>query len=702
MYQSRSVLNKATRRDDNKINDQTAESRMHRTFLIIGILALVAAAGGSAQSRALTSQDDPLVKIETDYQAGVISVDDRAIMVANAIRKPESLPSKYQISASTGETPVLPSRSATLALLAVWRSWDSLSVGTQQIVAQILTRWSTVFTYDSPGGFFKLHYDTTGTHAVPAADGNGNGIPDYIDKAAAYLDSTLVKHVALGFLTPPSDGGVGGDARFDVYFENMVYYGYAQPENFGPNPWNDATSYLVLHRNFLGFPSNLDPEGNQYGAMKVTIGHEFHHCVQFAYDYGEYSWFMELDATYTEDVICPLTHDNYNYLSSFFSAPATSQMDESIHMYACYIWGKFLHQNFDQALMRQVWEGARYGTDIYTTLSDTLQARFGWSQDSAFAQFALWNYITSSRDDGLHYTDAANYPLISIGRSHTSYPTGTVASPNNPAGYAASYVRFYPTASTGTLRITFDGDNSRQWAAWVIKTTGSNSYQFQQVPLAPVTFSGQLDIPNFQSYSNVMLVGINLSEFSAAATFNYSAQIKSVYSISSQILTDSMVYSGSQRLFSYKLTNNAPLDDVVRVSASDTKGWISYTPFDQAVLSGQSVIVTIPVKPAVGTALGTHSDVTLVAKSRSDTTVVDTARTTAVTVLHIGDVDFDGAIDISDLTALIGYLYLEGNPPAPLMQAGNLDCEGKVDISDLSVLISFLYLAGPPCACNPF
>ncbi len=651
----------------------------------------------------MTSADDPIVKVESDYQSGVISLDERALLIVTAIKKPASLPSKYQVTVTDNEPVVLPDRDATLALLEIWRNWDRLSSSTQSAVAQIMTRPSAAFTYDTPGGFFKLHYDTTGANAVPAGDANNNGLPDYIEKCAAYCDSSRTRHVALGYLMPPSDGVVGGDSKYDVYFEQMAYYGYAQPEANGPMPWNDATSYLVLHRNFLGFPPNSDPEGDQYGAMKVTIAHEFHHSVQFAYDYTEDAWFMELDATYTEDVVFPLTHDNYGYLNSFFSVPTTSLMYQTPpHMYGCFIWGKYLAQRFDTSLMRAIWEGAKTSATVYTSLTDTLLARYGWTQDSAMAEFALWNFITSSRNDGLHHADAANYPLVTIGQTHVTYPTGAQVSPINPAGYAASYIRFIPGPTPGTLRLTFDGADTRQWAAWVIKTTGTNSHQVQQIPLVPGTWTGQLNVPNFTGYSSVTLVGINLTEFSAAASFAYTGEMKSVFALSSQILTDSMVYSGAQRMISFKINNDAPLDDVVRVSASDNLGWISMAPFDLAIPAGQSVVANIPVKPPAGTPLGTMAALKFRAGSRSDTTMVDSAQTAAVTVLQVGDVTFDGNIDIADLTALVTYLYLDGPLPLPVPQSGNFDCQGNIDISDLSTLVSYLYLSGPACPCRPF
>lgn len=63
-----------------------------------------------------------------------------------------------------------------------------------------------------------------------------------------------------------------------------------------------------------------------------------------------------------------------------------------------------------------------------------------------------------------------------------------------------------------------------------------------------------------------------------------------------------------------------------------------------------------------------------------------------------GDMDSTDNPDISDLTALIAYLYLSGPPLYP-PGSGSVDCDEGIDISDLSALIAYLYLDGPPPCC---
>jgi hypothetical protein len=69
-----------------------------------------------------------------------------------------------------------------------------------------------------------------------------------------------------------------------------------------------------------------------------------------------------------------------------------------------------------------------------------------------------------------------------------------------------------------------------------------------------------------------------------------------------------------------------------------------------------------------------------------------------------GNVDGDPGkgVDISDLSALIDFLYISFTPP-PCMLSANIDGDAGdgVDISDLSALIDFLYISfTPPALCH--
>ncbi len=669
--------------------------------LIILTVVLSLSVAAPALTGELALMNSTLDAIESAYSAGDISLDEKVRLQILAIKSPQELPDIYAGQAALQTA--APIRCGTPILTEIRGEWQLLSLETQEIFRQAFLRKSSQFQFVSGSGFFKLHYDTTGENPVPVEDLDSTGVPDFIEKCAAYLDTTLTEHLELGFLLPPEDGTLGGDSLYDIYFEDFGIYGYTIAEGPGPEPWNDAYSHIVLNSDFLDaiFPPNNDPEGNQYGRAKVTCAHEFHHACQYAYDSDEESWFTELDATHVEDIIFDESDDNYSYLDNFMDQPHRSLMENTSHAYGAFIWGMYLSERFDTSLMRAVWEGARYKT-VYNSLSDTLIGRYGWTQDSAFADFTAWNFCTAARDDGLHYEEAAQYFPVYIARSHTNYPVSLQTGPTNPAGYAACYVQFWP-GPVGRLRLTFNGNDANEWSAYVILSTAENSHQFQKIDLSDLSYYGSIEIPEFENYYRVVLVGVNEQEFSGGAFFNYSASVIPPYAVSSEVLTiDSAVYSGGERQFEYHISNTSPLSDVFDITGWDDAGWISPDTFDISLGPTQDSVVTIPVTPPPGTPVGAMSNMTFQVVSRGDTLVTDSQSICAKVFLQRGDLNFDGGILIDDVTYVVDYLFRGGPVPLPVEEAGDFTCDTDVNVSDLSGIVDFLFRGGGPPPCNPY
>ena len=164
---------------------------------------------------------------------------------------------------------------------------------------------------------------------------------------------------------------------------------------------------------------------------------------------------------------------------------------------------------------------------------------------------------------------------------------------------------------------------------------------------------------------------------------------------------DSLVYSGVTREFDYQVSNPSPLNDVYDVIFWDDSGWVGPDTVDIFVATGDSAVVPIPVMAPVGTPLGSRSEFFCKAVSKNDESVFDQQSAVATTVLQRGDLNFDGLIDIGDVTHLIAFLYLNGPDPQPLMEAGNMDCMDEIDIGDLTYIVRYLYLDGPGAPCNP-
>jgi hypothetical protein len=660
------------------------------------ILLLCLASSASASGFTL------IETISNDHASGVLTDEEKALYTVAAILNPETLPDHYLILSQQIES--APTRCATPVLKDVLVDLDNFSPATQAAIRGLLLRPSTTYSYTSPGGFFRLHYDTIpADNGVPGDDIDLSGVPDFIEKVAAYLDTTANSHLDMGYLTPPDDGAAGGDERYDVYFAQSGNYGVCVPEASGPEPWDDRTSYLVLHRTFLGFPANDDPEGNQWGSAKSTVAHEYHHAVQYAYDFSEETWYQEMDAMFIEDIIFDASNDGHNYLDGFFDLPEKSLMENSLHMYSCFPYLLYLAQTLDTSLMRAVWEGSLYTPSTFQTLSDSIEGRYGWTQDSAFAEFAAWNYITSTRDDGNHHEEAAEYPLVAIGRSYNHYPVAVSNSPANPSGYGTCYIEFYPEDDLSTLRLMFNGSDSRDWAAFLIKSTAEDVHTIEKLSVEPPTYLAIDTILNFEDYYRITLLGVNLTEYSSSAPFSYSARTFAPYEVHLQAQRDdSAVYSGGMRAMSCTISNPSPLNDVYALIVYDDQGWLPLDTMLVPVLSGAEAVVSVEVRPPMGTPLGSTSQVYFEAVSYGNPAVISVDSTLATTALYRGDINFTGSVDISDLIHFVMYAFQGGPEPLPVLESANHDCVRGIDIADIIHLVMFMFQGGPDSPCNPY
>lgn len=61
-----------------------------------------------------------------------------------------------------------------------------------------------------------------------------------------------------------------------------------------------------------------------------------------------------------------------------------------------------------------------------------------------------------------------------------------------------------------------------------------------------------------------------------------------------------------------------------------------------------------------------------------------------------GDVDFSGAVTVSDAVYLINYIFMGGPVPVPYASAMNIDNNPIVSVSDAVYLITYIFGEGPP------
>ncbi len=310
----------------------------------------------------------------------------------------------------------------------------------------------TASTYISPSGIFEFTYSTTGSNAVSATDvAPANGIPDYVEKCAIYADSSWTREVdEVGLNAPNLTSGV-----YPMSFQNMGAYGFAVSTGGG-------RSRIVIENNFIGFPANDDPDGNQLGAAKATIAHEFKHATQF--NTGSWDGWAEMDATSIEDIVFDDTNDFYNYIGSGdgISSPSTPLDSGGGASYEDAIWQLFMAESFgvtileEHATRRQNFPGE----SATASYKEVFQSH-GSTWNDEFINYATWNYLT-----GLHaqstlpgYGEAADlipiFPGLAVTIQSADYPYSTTDTQSNLS--TLNYKVRGLDAITGKLRIEFDG-----------------------------------------------------------------------------------------------------------------------------------------------------------------------------------------------------------------------------------------------------
>jgi len=67
-----------------------------------------------------------------------------------------------------------------------------------------------------------------------------------------------------------------------------------------------------------------------------------------------------------------------------------------------------------------------------------------------------------------------------------------------------------------------------------------------------------------------------------------------------------------------------------------------------------------------------------------------------------GDWDYNGEINVVDLTAMVRWLFLDGPGPEPELIVGDLDCTHSINVVDVTYFVNYLFNDGPiPCG-NPY
>lgn len=325
--------------------------------------------------------------------------------------------------------------------------------------------------YLSPSGKFLIHYDTENTdttsNAVPSADSNKNGIPDFVDSAAYYFDYALQFYVnQLGYKSPYPDDNSGGTEAYDIYVVDLGkkgYYGLTTPRaKFGGSD-NCPRKYSIIAidndysplDSIVSYPSNVQTykKYTPYEFLKITSAHELYHAVQFLYGMTKDYLLYEMTSTFWEIRLYPEIPDYVQFIHNLFTNPELFPFGNGLNSgtgYRYAIFGYFLYQRFGEGVFKTMWEYVYNETNTYLALDSALRSN-GSSLDEAWCEFTQWIYFTGERAVPGQYLKYANeYPEM-VFKPESLFTSPTTFYECSLSAYEFRLIRvLFPGDSTST------------------------------------------------------------------------------------------------------------------------------------------------------------------------------------------------------------------------------------------------------------
>jgi hypothetical protein len=204
---------------------------------------------------------------------------------------------------------------------------------------------------------FCVHYVASSIDAPNLTDGNGNGVPDYVEQVAAVAEASYaVENGNLGWRPPKSDGALGGDSRTDVYLVQLGggLFGYTASDPGQRTRTQHA--YLVVDDDYA--PTEF-PGTDPLADLEVTFAHEYNHVLQYGYDFDQDLWFYEASAVWMEDHVYPALNDYLRYIGRWVVRSKLPLTAENIKIYGSAVWNHWLAGRYGDAVVRTAWEKAR-------------------------------------------------------------------------------------------------------------------------------------------------------------------------------------------------------------------------------------------------------------------------------------------------------------------------------------------------------
>jgi hypothetical protein len=375
----------------------------------------------------------------------------------------------------TNHTPIA-QKCATPLRKELKTDWNRLESSTRKTLVKHLGKPALdgEKTYLSASGHFIIHYATSGVDSPPMAAIAPHETPSWVITVAEVFENVFEKEVTVfGYKAPVT-------MPYPVYLQQLAT---ATPQVFGFTDSDilsdqSATSYITIDNDFT---DDIYRPYNGLTGLQITAAHEFHHAIQFYYNYFFETWYGEATSSWMEDEVYDSINQLYSYSIDVLQNPSSSLDQPTDGGYGRWIFNRSLAENHNVVLIRSIWEKlqntrAQNGNDIpMLPVIDRTLKDLQSSLSTEFVSFAkrLYsrNWSTHSSDlDKLYavpLTMAATFSTYPI--NHENSPAATASLPH----YSIKYFKFIPTSSVTDLIITVNQANGIQTAMFRKTSSGS-------------------------------------------------------------------------------------------------------------------------------------------------------------------------------------------------------------------------------------
>lgn len=349
------------------------------------------------------------------------------------------------------------------------RDWNKLEAATQKVLAKQLAApvlSGPESTLWSPSGRFRIHYTFSGVDAVSSIG--------WVQTVAQTFDDVASAYAARSWRLAPTAAG----APYDVYLRDLAsqkMYGQTTSSQALPSAGysNGFGSYMEIDNNFTDSIYQNAISGSQSASQKalsslqITAAHEYHHAIQYGYNFYFDIWYAEASSTWHEDELYDGVNQLYNYIPAWFKN-STLPLDESVSTttgggYGRWIFNRYLAEQHGTGVIKAAWNklaalnspGSGADIPMVPVLEDLLlSAPYNVSLGTDFFAFAKRVYL---RDWKTH-TDE-----ISLIHSYTPFvlPADSIVTLKR---YSFAFFKFTPTASVPTLSIALNKTSGIQTA----------------------------------------------------------------------------------------------------------------------------------------------------------------------------------------------------------------------------------------------